>query len=89
MANSTDILLEYIRAELGYRGELDARTDLIERQVLDSFTVVEFAMFIQTHFAIELEPDDFVQTNFSSLASLSALIESKKQALSGPEQARP
>ena len=80
MTSEAQTICEYIRNEIGYQGEIDPAADLIAAEVLDSFTVVELAMFIQTRFEIELEPEDLVRENLCTLSSLLALIESKKKA---------
>ena len=81
MTNEAETIREYIRNEIGYRGEIDPKADLIASEVLDSFSVVELAMFIQSRFEIELEPEDLVRSNLCSLSSLLALIEAKRKAL--------
>lgn len=75
-----DILREYIRNETGYEAELDPDLDLLEKQILDSFSIVQWALFIQERFRIELEAEELVRDNLSSLAKVSALIESKRSA---------
>jgi len=75
MADPIDQLREFIRNELGYEGELDADMDLLKAQVLDSFSVVEVATFIQQRFDMELEGEDLVRANFDKLSSMAALIE--------------
>ena len=80
MATELEVLREYIRTETGYEGELDADADLLESKILDSFNIVELAMFIQDRFEIELEAEDMVRANLSKLSSMLALIERKKPA---------
>ena len=80
MSNEANVICEYIRNELGYTGHIDPEADLIEREILDSFSVVELAMFIQTRFGIEFEPEDLVRANLCSLSRLLVLIDSKKKA---------
>jgi acyl carrier protein len=80
MATELELLREYIRNETGYDGELDADADLLEGKILDSFNIVELAMFIQDRFEIELEAEDLVRANLSKLSSMLALIERKKAA---------
>jgi len=80
MSTELELLREYIRNETGYDGELDADADLLEGKILDSFNIVELAMFIQDRFEIELEAEDLVRANLSRLSSMLALIERKKAA---------
>jgi len=75
-----EILSEYIRGETGYEGELDPDLDLLEKQVLDSFSVVQWAMFIQERFEVELEAEELVRDNLSSFSRVIALVNSKKSA---------
>ena len=74
------ILRDYIKNETGYQGDIDPDLDLLENQVLDSFSIVQWAMFIQEHFRIELEAEDLVRDNLSSLSRVIALIDSKRSA---------
>ena len=78
-----EILRDYIRNETGYEGNLDPDLDLLEKQVLDSFSIVQWAMFIQERFRIELEAEDLVRDNLSSLSKVIALIDSKGSASVG------
>ena len=72
------ILSQYIRNETGYEGELAPDLDLLEKHILDSFNVVQWAMFVQEEFKIELQAEEMVRDNFSSLSRVMALIESKR-----------
>ena len=76
-ANITAIA-DYIRDELGYDGELSPELDLLKEQILDSFSIVQVAMFLQEQFEIELEADDLQRNNLSTLNSMLALIASKR-----------
>jgi acyl carrier protein len=75
-----EILSGYIRGETGYEGDLDPDLDLLEKQVLDSFSVVQWAMFIQDRFGVEFEAEELVRDNLSSLSRVIALVSSKKSA---------
>ena len=77
MTQRLEILSDYIREELGHEGALDADCDLLEEEVLDSFSIVELAVFVQGSFGVELEPDDLSRENFSSLNRILALIDQR------------
>jgi len=81
-----EILRYYIRTEIGYEGDLDPDLDLLEKQVLDSFNIVQWAMFIQERFGIELEAEDLVRENLSSFSRVITLIDSKRPASVGQEE---
>ncbi|MGO9516695.1 MAG: acyl carrier protein [Candidatus Korobacteraceae bacterium] len=84
-----EILSGYIRNETGYEGELSPDLDLLEKQILDSFSIVQWAMFIQERFGIELEAEELVRDNLSSLSKVMALVNSKRSASVGQGQIRP
>lgn len=75
MASEIEILSKYIKLETGYEGDIDPDMDLLEAQIIDSFSIVSLAMFVQEEFGIELEPEDIVRENLSKLSSIVALIE--------------
>lgn len=77
-----EILCDYIRNEIGYQGQLAPDVDLLEAHILDSFNVVQLAVFVQDHFQIELEAEDLVRVNLATLANLVALID-KRKAVNG------
>ena len=74
------VLCNYIRDETGYEGDLAPDVDLLEKQILDSFNIVQWAMFIQEQFGIQLEAEELVRDNLSSLSRVMALIDSKRSA---------
>ena len=74
MDTPLDTLKQFIRDEIGFDGDIDPETDLLETKILDSFNVVEMAGFVQERFDLELEGDDLVRENFSTLSALLALI---------------
>jgi len=80
MTTELHILREYIKTEIGYNGELAPDIDLLEKQILDSFSIVQVAVFIQQHFQIELEAEDVVRANLASLSSMVTLINNKRAA---------
>lgn len=74
MTDQLNTLTEYIRDELGFEGELSPQADLLDEQILDSFSIVELAVFVQDSFGVDLEPDDLTRENFTSLDTIMALI---------------
>ena len=80
MSTELEILQEWIHKETGYDGELRVEADLLEAKILDSFNIVELALFIQDRFQIELDPEDLVSANLSKLSSMLQLIRDKRAA---------
>jgi acyl carrier protein len=81
MRDELEVLGEYIRRESGYKGDLDADTDLLESKILDSFSVVQLVMFIQERFAVEFEAEDLTRANLSTLSSIVTLLDKRKAAV--------
>ena len=78
MATDIEILSEYIRTELGYDGELSPDQDLLSEQILDSFSIVQIAVFIQERFGLEIDPADLVREKLATLSSMIGLIEKNR-----------
>jgi D-alanine--poly(phosphoribitol) ligase subunit 2 len=80
MSTELEILREYIRSQMGHKGDLNPDVDLFEGKILDSFNIVELAMFIQDRFRIELEAEDLVRANLATLSNMISLIGRRKAA---------
>ena len=78
MAGEMEVLTKYIREEVGYDGDINPTEDLLDARILDSFSVVEMASFIQSSFDVELEVEDLTRDNFASLASMVNLIDKRQ-----------
>lgn len=77
MTKKLEILRAYILSEVGHEGSIDADADLLEEHILDSFSIVQMAVFIQQRFDIELDADDLVRANLCKLSSMVAMIDKK------------
>ena len=73
-------LSDYIRSESGYKGNLDPNVDLLEANILDSFSIVQLAMFVQERFGVELEADDLTRANLATLSNIVSLIDRRRSA---------
>ena len=80
MTEEMEALLGFIKEDLGHDGDVDPNVDLLEEGVLNSFNVVEMALFIQEHFTIELQAEDVTRENFGNLVSIIALIDRRQVA---------
>ncbi len=83
MREELAILGEYVRRESGYRGTIDPDADLLDSKILDSFSVIQLAMFVQEQFSVELEAEDLTRANLANLASIVALIDRRKSVSQG------
>lgn len=78
MATELQIIKDYIRDEMGYDGEVDPDTDLLDKGILDSFSIVQTAVFIQEQFNIQLDAEDLVRDNLSTLSNMVAMIDKQR-----------
>lgn len=88
MTTDLEILRDYIRSETGYKGDISPDLDLLEKQVLDSFSIVQWALFVQERFGVEFEPEELVRDNLSTLSRVVALIDSKRPTSLGQGEER-
>jgi acyl carrier protein len=75
MNEELNVLIDYIRNELGYDGPLEPDTDLLKEQILDSFSIVQMVVQMQEEFEVEFEPEELVRENLSSLSKMMTLIQ--------------
>lgn len=78
MSSELDDLEAFIRRETGHNGELAIDVDLLDAHILDSFNIVTLAMFIQEHFAIQLDAEDLVRENLAKISSIIELVQRKR-----------
>jgi len=81
MANEMEAVLGFIKEDLGYDGDVGPDDDLLENGIVDSFNVVELALFVQEHFGIELQAEDVTRENFAKLSSIISLIDRRQVAV--------
>jgi len=71
-------IADYIRSEMAYEGDIAPDVDLLDEQILDSFSIVQVAMFIQEEFGIELEAEDLNRENLATLNNMFTLVNSRR-----------
>jgi acyl carrier protein len=66
----------FIRTELIYDDEkdFDENTNLIERGIIDSMSLVRLISFLEENYEIQIQDEDIVPENFSSLNKISSFI---------------
>jgi acyl carrier protein len=73
-----ELIRDYIRQESGYSGTIDPDLDLLDGNILDSFSIVQLAIFLQERFGIELESEDFARAHLATLSGILALVERRR-----------
>jgi acyl carrier protein len=82
-----DDIRRYIIDELGWTGdpgELTDDLDLIEHQVLDSLSVVEFSVLLEQRYGVEVRASELVYEHFHSLGAIAAYVATKQRTTSQP-----
>jgi acyl carrier protein len=71
----------FIRTELIYDDEkdFDENTNLIERGIIDSMSLVRLISFIEENYEIQVQDEDIVPENFSSLNKISSFIAERRK----------
>ncbi len=71
----------FIRTELIYDDEkdFDENTNLIERGIVDSMSLVRLISFIEENCEIQVQDEDIVPENFSSLNKISSFIAERRK----------
>jgi acyl carrier protein len=66
----------FIRTELIYDDEkdFDENTNLIERGIVDSMSLVRLISFLEENYEIQVQDEDIVPENFLSLNKISSFI---------------
>lgn len=85
MSSEIAAMRRFIQESLGCTDEFADGQDLLDTGVLDSFNVVEMALFIQQEFGLELNADDISRANFKSLTAMQALIGRARLTRQGQE----
>jgi acyl carrier protein len=71
----------FIRTELIYDDEkdFDENTNLIERGIIDSMSLVRLISFLEENYEIQVQDEDIVPENFSSLNKISRFINDRRK----------
>ena len=77
---SKESIRHFIATELADAGANPSITDddqLLEQGIIDSFGIMTLLGFLEEKFAVHIEGDDLTPENFSSISTISALIDRK------------
>ena len=77
---SKDSSRHFIATELAAGGANTTIADndqLLEQGIIDSFGIMSLLGFLEEKFSVHIEGDDLTPENFSSIGTISALIERK------------
>lgn len=64
-------ILQEIRADIDFQAE----TQLIDKEVLESFDIIQIATTLMDSFAIDIDADDIEPENFNSFNAICNMVE--------------
>ena len=78
--DTTQTLAQYIAADILKQPNraLAANTKLISSGLVDSFSLVDLAMFVEERFGVKIDDTELNAQTFDTLAELTALVESRR-----------
>ena len=81
MNNIEETLTEYIRVSILKRPKLalDRNDPLISTGLIDSFHLVDMAVFIEEQFGVRIDDTELNADTFDSIAQLADLIQKRQQ----------
>ena len=80
MALSSETLFEYFKTRLGVETEgMDDTTPLFSSSLLDSFSIVELMVFIESQAGIKMEAWDVTLDNLDSIERILKYVQMKKE----------
>ena len=70
------VVQNFIRTELVYDDDkdFDENTNLIERGIIDSMSLVRLISFIEEQYSVQVQDEDIVPENFSTLTKIGSFI---------------
>ena len=63
-----DAIIEYISLEKP--DPIDRDTPLLEKEIIDSFTIIGLVLLLEEQLSVEIEPDSLATDNFASVATI-------------------
>lgn len=81
-----DSIRQFITTELvagGAGGSISDNDQLLEQGIIDSFGIMSLLSFIEEKFAVHIEGDDLTPENFSTIGTISELVDRKTRPAAG------
>jgi acyl carrier protein len=76
-----DSIVTFLQTQLGLEaGTVDENTKLFTSGLLDSFSIVDMVLFIESEENIKIDPADLIMENFDSVADIMRFSLSKRVA---------
>jgi acyl carrier protein len=72
-----DALVQYIMTDVNPKAHVDAHTDLLAGEVLDSLGILAIIGFVEDRYGLEIEPEEVSLDSFRSVAAIRQLVADK------------
>lgn len=72
-----DAIKKFLEKETQHRIDSDG-TNLIERGILDSFSMIKLINFIETELGVKADMEEITPENFNSVATISTMVKKWK-----------
>ena len=80
-------LINFVQACSALETPIEANTDLLTTNVLDSLLLMELVLVIENNWGVKLQGNDIAPQNFRCLRNLANLVQSRRTIQSGGERA--
>lgn len=74
-----DAIKKFLEKETQHRIDSD-ETNLIEKGILDSFSMIKLINFIETELGVKADMEEITPENFNSVATISTMVKKWKSA---------
>lgn len=78
-------LLDFFQARCFAVDQLNTESDLLASGVIDSLSVMDLVIFLESQYSVELTPADLRPDNFRTLARITALVHAKTSDMTGSD----
>ena len=75
---TTETLLEFVRANTATANPITHQTDLIENEILDSLMLMDLVLFVEQSWGVQLMGSDFAPKYFRTVEQLAQLVETRR-----------
>ena len=73
-------LIEFVRTASAVEILIDAETDLLTTNVLDSLLLMEMVVVVEHHWGVRLHGDDIAPQNFRCIRNLALLVHARRKS---------
>jgi acyl carrier protein len=72
-----EALIKYIQTEVNPKAKVDAQTDLLAGEVLDSLGILAIIGFVEDRYGFDIEPEEVSLESFRTVSAIRQLVANK------------